>query len=267
MKEQEKDTTDWRNPCTKVIVVLPAYNEAENIGGLIEAIDESLYTINFGHPLSTPNYQILVVDDGSKDNTREVVLSYKKVIPIILIQHEKNQGLGATIRDGLKHAASICHSKDIIVAMDADNTHPAELMNQMIRKIREGLDVVIASRYQNGSRVIGVPWNRRPLSFVASILFQVLFPIHGVKDYTCGYRAYRGYVLKRAFEKFGTTFVSETGFQCMVDILLKLRKLDFIFGEVPMILRYDKKRGLSKMRVFRTVVDTLKLSMNRLFNN
>ncbi|MBF0301084.1 MAG: glycosyltransferase [Oligoflexia bacterium] len=256
---ETKTVAQWRIPISKIIVVLPAFNEEENIGKLIESIDESLHNIN-------QNFEIIVVDDGSKDHTIDVVNSYNKLIPITLIKHEINQGLGGTIRDGLKHAASICHERDIVVAMDADNTHPAGLMVQMIRKIREGVDVVIASRYQKGSRTIGVPWNRRPLSTLASILFRIIFPIHGVKDYTCGYRAYRGHILRRAFNEFGNTFVSETGFQCMVDILFKLRKFDIIFDEVPMILRYDHKRGLSKMKITKTIKDTLKLALKRYFN-
>jgi dolichol-phosphate mannosyltransferase len=64
-------------------------------------------------------------------------------------------------------------------------------------------------------------------------------PIRGVRDYTCGYRAYRGRVLRQAFQRYGDDFINQEGFQCMVDILLKLRKMDVIFGEVPLILRYD----------------------------
>lgn len=133
----------------------------------------------------------------------------------------------------------------------------------MGRMIQEGFDVVIASRYQPGSRVLGVPWFRRIMSFSASWLFRILFPTPGVRDFTCGYRAYRAGALRKAIDHYGPSFVDQTGFQCMVDIILKLRTMDVIFGEVPMLLRYDLKGGGSKMRVYKTAKSTLLLLVKR----
>ena len=135
----------------------------------------------------------------------------------------------------------------------------------MVQMVREGHDVVIASRYRPGARVVGVSLPRRFTSYGASWLFRILFPTPGVRDYTCGFRAYRGQVLTSAVSRYGSRFVEAQGFQCMVDILLKLRKLDVIFGEVPMILRYDLKLGSSKMRVARTIWQTLSLLLKRRF--
>jgi len=147
--------------------------------------------------------------------------------------------------------------------MDADNTHSPGLIRAMTRRIHEGADVVIASRFRPGADVAGVPLHRRLLSRWASWLFMAFFPIHGVRDYTCGFRAYRGPVLRDAFERYGEEFIDQDGFQCMVDILLKLRRLDVIFAEVPMILRYDRKSGASKMNVLRTTTGTLWLMARR----
>ena len=90
---------------------------------------------------------------------------------------------------------------------------------------------------------VGVPLLRRFLSYAASTLFRVLLPISGVKDFTCGYRAYRAKAIKDAIALDGDRFMDQDGFQCMVDILLKLRKMNLIFGEVPFVLRYDLKEG------------------------
>jgi dolichol-phosphate mannosyltransferase len=122
---------------------------------------------------------------------------------------------------------------------------------------------VIASRYQRGARVRGVPFSRQVLSKVASIMFRIMFPIQGVKDYTSGYRAYRYSVLKQAFQTYGDDFINRSGFSCMVDILLKIRKLDVIASEVPMILRYDQKGGKTKMNITKTIKDTLKVAFAR----
>jgi dolichol-phosphate mannosyltransferase len=133
----------------------------------------------------------------------------------------------------------------------------------MVRMISEGYDVVIASRYREGSRTIGVPVLRRALSRGASWLFRAVFPIQGVRDYTCGYRAYRAGVVRSAIARYGEEFLDQDGFQCMVDILLKLRPMHLVFGEVPFILRYDYKEGGSKMNVSKTVRDTLGLMWKR----
>ena len=90
-----------------------------------------------------------------------------------------------------------------------------------------------------------------------------MFPIKGVRDYTCGFRAYRASLLKKAFSVYGDKFVEYKGFQCMADILLKLSRMDAIMSEVPMILRYDLKGGETKMRVSTTVLNTIKLLFKR----
>jgi dolichol-phosphate mannosyltransferase len=133
----------------------------------------------------------------------------------------------------------------------------------MVRRIREGNDVVIASRFQPGAQVRGVPFYRRVLSRSSSLVFRMAFPTPGVRDFTSGYRAYRAGVVKQAFDTYGGEFVAESGFSCMVDILLKLRRIGAIMGEVPLVLRYDMKYGVSKMMVVRTVIDSLQLLVSR----
>ncbi|GAH80896.1 unnamed protein product [marine sediment metagenome] len=90
--------------------------------------------------------------------------------------------------------------------MDADNTHCPGLIFRMASLIDEGNDVIIASRYINGARVLGLPKKRRFLSIAASLFLKILFPTKGVKDFTSGYRAYRAAVLRKAFDKWGGCF-------------------------------------------------------------
>jgi len=248
----------WRRPRSRIIVVLPAYNEEESLGELLERIDQTLFE-------NGEEYVVIVVDDGSDDGTQRVAEEHAQHMPIVVERHEENCGLGSTIRDGLMAAAEMCADNDIVVAMDADNTHTPCLIHSIVQRIKEGNDVIIASRYRLGSYVRGVPLHRRFLSYVASLMMRVLFPTHGVRDYTCGYRGYRGHLLREAVARMGKGIVSEDGFQCMVDILLKLRKMGAIFGEVPLILRYDLKKGASKLPVGRTIVRTLSLALRRRF--
>lgn len=242
-----------------VWVVLPAYNEVRTLPGLLEAIDESMFEAGLV-------YRVIVVDDGSDDGTSEVAEEAAQRLPLVLERHPRNLGLGMTLRDGLLAAARLADPKDLVVTMDADSSHSPELILRMVRLAREGHDVVIASRYRPGSRVRGVPLLRRALSYWGSWLLRILFPTPGVRDYTCGYRAYRAALLQRVIETEGESFFDQEGFQCMVDILLKLRRNpDLIFGEVPLVLRYDLKEGASKMRVGRTLRNTLELIVKRRF--
>lgn len=237
-------------------IVLPAYNEEASLPPLLERLEAAMLEV------SMP-YHVVVVDDGSSDRTWDIMQEAAQRMPLIPLQHKVNQGLGATIRDGLTHAAQEAEPDDVIVSLDADNSHPPGLIERMVRRVREGNDVVIASRYQHGSTIRGVPLHRRALSYWGGWLFRVVFPIPGVRDYTCGFRAYRGEVLQSALAEHGDRFFDQDGFQCMVDILLKLSRAPWVFTEVPLVLRYDLKGGVSKMRVGSTIVNTLGLLLQR----
>src|SRR3990172_10580031 len=162
-------------------IFLPAYNEERTIGKLIQRLiefrDETDLQIN-----------VIVVDDGSTDTTKRIIEEFKGNMPIKIITHEKNKGLGGALKTGLLYISSILKDKDILITMDADNTHDPRIIRQMLDKIEEGYDVVIASRYEKGGEEIGVPLLRKILSRGASLVLRILFPIKNVKDYTSGYR-------------------------------------------------------------------------------
>jgi dolichol-phosphate mannosyltransferase len=90
-----------------------------------------------------------------------------------------------------------------------------------------------------------------------------MFPIRGVRDYTCGYRAYRASALRQAVDHYGDRLVTEQGFSCMADVLLKMRRLPLVMGEVPLELHYEERGDGSKMRVLRTIRQTLLLIFRR----
>jgi dolichol-phosphate mannosyltransferase len=239
-----------------VVITLPAYNEAETLPPLLDSIREAMEENGI-------EYRVVVVDDGSTDGTAAVAREIASRMPILLVEHERNRGLGEALRTGLMAAMEGCDSRDIIVTMDSDNTHTPGLIARMVRGIREGNDLVIASRYRQGANVRGLPRYRKLLSFSGRIVFSLLFPTPNVRDFTCGFRAYRAGILKRAFDTYGEEFVAQSGFSCMVDILLKLRRLGAIMSEVPLILRYDQKSGPSKMLIMQTIGDTLRLVVSR----
>jgi dolichol-phosphate mannosyltransferase len=227
-----------------LFIVLPAYNEEQGIGPLLGKIQQTMAAFQ---------YKVLVVDDGSTDGTATAVSSYSEGIPLELLVHGVNKGLGKAITTGLRRAVELASDDDMVVTMDADNTHDPALIGDMVQGTHEGLDLVIASRYAPGGGEVGLSWMRRVFSRGASLLLRLFFPMEGVRDYTCGYRAYRGAILQQAFATYQERFIEESGFTCMAEILIKLRRLSARAGEVPLILRYDLKSGATKMKIARTI--------------
>ncbi len=250
-------TVALRSHC-RVWIILPTYNEEKNLQALLQRIQVAL------DPLDCL-YEVVVVNDGSQDQSAEIARTMSESMPIQLVNHTQNQGLGGTMRTGfiagLKHA----EPDDVIITMDADNTQPPESIPEMVDMIRNGYDLVVASRFQAGAQVVGVPWHRRLMSDGARWVFAAILPIKGVRDFTCGFRAYRAGILQRAMDHYGDQFISEPGFASMSDILLKLRRQKPIAGEIPLVLRYDQKVGASKMKVLKTVWATLWLLARRRF--
>ena len=236
----------------RVFLALPAYNEEEGLPHVLESFRSQLDHFACGG-------QAVIVDDGSRDGTDRVIREWSDRLPIEFVQHQKNLGLGETIRDVLRRASELARPDDVIVTMDADDTQSPALIPGMVRLIRDGNDVVIASRFRRGSRVVGLSLFRWFMSYAASAVFQLTFRISGVRDYTCGFRAYRACVVKEAFNLHGDSLVSERSFACSAEILLKLSRMNLTVAEVPMILRYDRKHGASKMNVAETVRKTLGL--------
>jgi dolichol-phosphate mannosyltransferase len=239
-----------------VYIIMPAFNEAFSIGNLLEEFKDITQIDHL-------TYHIIVVNDGSSDETGSVVATFLDKLPLTVLTHEQNMGLAEALKTGMQYAIKVSIEKDIMITMDADHSHLPGLIRRMVRLISEGYDIVIASRYEAGARIRGLSLSRRVLSRTASLLFRLFFPIQGVTDYTCGYRAYRAALLKKAFQDFGKEFISQSGFSCMVDILLRLRCYSPIVAEVPLVLRYDQKLSKSKMKIGRTITETLSLMLHR----
>ncbi len=242
----------------QTLVAIPAYNEEDSIGDLLNAFARLIAR----HPEF--NLHLIIVNDGSTDRTLEILGYYKERLPLDIINHPQNMGLGGAIRTCLREAVARSSSdNDIIINMDADNTHSPEYIPALIEKIRAGADIAIASRYQPGSKEVGVPLLRRIYSRGARFLFTIFLRLPGVRDYTCGYRAYRAGLIRRALEKYGDDVITRNGFACTDDLLFNLSALTNRISEIPFTLRYDKKIGRSKLPLFLTIIETIKLLFHR----
>lgn len=243
----------------KVWVVLPAYNEAENLPGVLDGFKkmaEDVYNLQLS---------FILVDDGSTDDTAQIAMQCVEPLPMVVYRNERNIGLSETFVRGMVIASEQAAPDEIILCMDADNSHSPGLTLRMVRSILEGRDIVIASRYQIGAVVRGVPFSRRVLSRGMSWLFRAVYPIEQVRDYSCGYRAYRAGFLQKALESQGKRLFAGEGFACMAGLLISLARQGAVCGEVPIILRYDKKASGSKMNVARTIFQTLRMLMQERF--
>jgi len=226
--------------------LLPAYNEAASISDLILQIQEVCRSNKF-------DFNITVIDDGSNDHTPTIVEKLAaNDSSIKIIRNSKNMGLGYSIKRGLKVISENAVPEDVIITMDADLTQEPRYIVEMIEKIDKGADVVIASRYRNGSHTQGLAYHRHLLSIGASLFMLTLFPIKNVRDYSCGFRMYKSSVIREAFLMWENNFVSETGFACMVEIAAKLKPIAK-FEEIPFVLKYDEKRKPSAMKILPTV--------------
>jgi dolichol-phosphate mannosyltransferase len=240
----------------RLIVALPAYNEELCLPPLLESFGELFKRL----PKSADPI-VIVVDDGSKDGTGRVTEELAKRLPVRLVRHPQNRGLGEAIKTGLRAAMEESRSdRDVIVCMDADDTHPPRYVVPMLKKITKGADLVIASRYRKGSRQVGVPLFRQAMSGGAFLLFCAFLGLPGVRDYTCGFRAYRSGLIRRAFDVYGDDLITRNGFACTDQLLVNIACLGKIrMEEIPFILRYDRKKGASKLNLGLTIVETFKL--------
>ncbi len=240
------------SPPRRVWILLPAYDEAGNIGTLLRDLQREV-------PAAAGELQLLVVDDGSRDGTAELARAAASEEVLHLLQHPRNLGLGATLHDGLLWLRERCQPGDVIVTLDADGSHPAACVADLLRALDQGADLAIASRYRPGARSAGLPPHRRALSFGARLVGQALVGLPGVRDFTCGFRALRAELLLRAFAELPAPLLREPGFGVTLELLLRLAELAPRVRETPLDLRYDLKQSASKMRILLAIRQNLRL--------
>ena len=234
------------------VIILPMYNEELSIPLLRKMFDEKM-SMPSGY-----DYRIVAVNDGSLDTTLLLVNDWaRENSRVRVVSHTQNQGVGQAILTGFGEAIRM--NSACVVTLDADASHPGDIIKQMVEKVAAGADIVIASRFANGGMQIGVPPIRKVYSLGARILLSAIFPLKGVKDYTVGFRAYNTTMLHRALSITEEPFLKFRSFATSVEILLKVAPMANIIEEVPLILHYDHKLSPSKLKVWITISDYLKL--------
>lgn len=236
--------------------VLPAFNEEASLEKLLTQLDATLRRHD-------ERYRLVVVDDGSRDATAEILERLAAAFPLDVITHPINRGLGESERDGFEFVAARCASDDVIVRVEGDDTHDPEYIFALIERLNAGADVVNTSRFQPGGGQLGVDGYRAFISRCANLFMQQVFPIRNVRDFSCGFRAYRARVIKDAIRIFGDNFIQlrGLGFTSTLEMIVKLNLLGCRFAEVPFVLRYDQKRSPSKMVSSTTTIGYLLMAV------
>lgn len=244
-----------------IFVIVPAYNEEANLSALISKVAKVFIEAN-------KDYKILIINDGSIDRTKNICTNLAKKYPIQILNHPVNMGIGAVFNTGLKSACNQSRDNDIILLLEGDGTNDPTLIPDMAKKIsNENYDIIIGSRYQKGGGYHRFPLKRLILSKGANYIIRMLFPIKKVKDYTIFFRAYRAEMLQKGFRLYGEKFIEAKSFLCNAEILVKLRSLKPKVEEIPMVYRYDLRKGNSKMNIKVTFKEYLYFIFNILRRN
>jgi dolichol-phosphate mannosyltransferase len=242
--------------------VLPCYNEGRNIVNLVKEWERLKGKLGE----ESIKLQIVIVNDGSDNKTFESVnLLERSYDDVKVVHHQINMGLGAAINTGINYCLSQ-KVDEYICIMDGDNTHPPEYVFSMINKLKDKkVDCVVASRYRKGAKVEGLSFYRKLLSLGARALYTIRYRIPGeeglLRDYTCGYRLYRVDMLKNLAKVYDNKLITENGFTCMTELLVKISKANYKIAEVPFNLKYNLKEGQSQMKVLKTINRSLYLMM------
>ena len=215
---------------SKSIVIIPTYNEKENVKDIILAI------LSLPYP-----FHILIIDDNSPDKTANIVISMQSEHPEIhLIQREGKQGLGTAYIAGFKWALE--HNYDYIFEMDADFSHnPKDLVKLQDACEKDGADLAIGSRYKSGVNVVNWPLGRVIMSYAASIYVRLITGMK-IRDTTAGFKCYRQIVLKT----IDLNKIKSKGYAFQIEMKFTAWKLRFKIVETPIVFT-DRKRGSSKM--------------------
>lgn len=232
-----------------VFIILPCYNEEENVENLIKSIEKNC---------QPAPYEIIAVDDGSKDKTGLILNRLRKKLPITIVKHSQNKGLQAALKSGLTEALRKAKPWDFIITMDSDLTHDPKYIPEMISKMGDNFDVAVASRFVQSAKQKGVPLHRRILSKGISHIGKLIFKLP-IKDVTSGFRCYRAYVIAKIMEKYGQNFIEAEGFEVSLELLVKAQKIGAKMTEIPFFLDYSKKKGKSKLKIGKTIRNYIKL--------
>ena len=231
--------------------LLPIFNEASQLSSLLETLN--------AHALPPGWFgRIVAVNDGSTDASLTILEQNQRRSPLDIVSYAPNQGIPTVLKQGFAHLSPRLGDDDIVVIMESDGTSDLAVIPDFIKAIEAGADVVIGSRSIRGGAYKNFPWQRKLGSILTNWFLRLTWQVPGLTDYTIFYRAYRGAVLKQYIEN-GVSFQSQKSFAANGELLLRLSRYTKNFAEVPLQYDYGLKKGKSKMKLFGTLWEYLKI--------
>lgn len=230
----------------KLGIVIPSYNEEENVEKLAEKILDVMKHYDF---------QIIFINDGSLDRTGEILdklaEDHKE---IVVIHHKINKGYAGAIKTGFDHCIS--EGLDTTLIMDSDLTHDPKDIPRFTEAFEKGADLVIGSRYLPGGGMINVPPRRVLISSLANFSFRLLLGLN-VRDISSGFRGYRTEMLKKI------PILSDS-FQIHVELTTKAIRSGYVVVEIPITL-YNRRLGVSNFKLQKVLIKYIKLVFRLMF--
>ena len=212
------------------LVIIPTYNEKENIENIIKAVFEL-----------EKKFDVLIIDDGSPDGTAKIVKELQNQFPekLFIEEREGKLGLGTAYIHGFKWA--IKKGYEYISEMDADFSHNPKDLIRLQQKCTEGYDLAVGSRYINGVAVVNWPMGRILMSYYASAYVRFITGLK-IKDTTAGFKCYK----RKVLETIGLDTIKFKGYAFQIEMKFRTWKYKFKIIEVPIIFT-DRQKGSSKM--------------------
>ncbi|MDF3065691.1 MAG: family 2 glycosyl transferase [Polyangiaceae bacterium] len=238
----------------QLFVVVPVFNEAANMDRLFDACSDIHRELGARHAV-----RFVLVDDGSTDGTSEAAKQAAGGLPLEVLRLSVNQGPGRAFAAAFRHLAPQLRETDWVVTIEGDNTSRLELLQQMMTRAAEGFDVVLASPYLYGGGISNTNAYRVFLSHVANVFVKEGLGLHGIVTMSSFFRLYRGSAFMRLQAAFGPEIIDRSGFESMIELLLKIVYLRMSVSEVAMKLDTSRRAGKSKMKVARTALGYLTL--------
>ncbi len=198
--------------------------------------------------------EVVLIDDGSRDETELLANQFASKFHLVVLKHYINCGPGRAFGTGFRHIAGRLSDDDIVVTMEGDNTSRIELITQMLHRLQEGFDVILASPYLYGGIILHTSPIRILLSGMANLFVKDLLGIHGIFTVSSFYRMYTVPMLKELQAIYGPEIMERDGFECMTEMLMKMIILDAKISEVAMVLDSKLRVGKSRMKIIRTIL-------------
>lgn len=240
-----------------IYFLIPAFNEEENIPLLLNSIIQELK--------NTDQLYFMIINDGSTDDTKKIVESYKSTLNIECINHSVNLGPGRAFNSGYSKILKICDQNDIIISIEADNTSDISILKKMIEKLNSSYDIVLSSCYAKGGIIKGSNFHRILISKVANFLLSHIFNINNIHTYSSFYRGIKASTLQRLMYALDNDLITEDGFICMVEMIINSVMFPVEIIEIPCVLNCDLRKGNSKMKVLKTFFSYIRFISKEIF--